>query len=103
MVDNHSSQNATILGIFSEISNSQRFTRYSNTLINYDYKTGNYIGSWDKFYPYLLNSFIEVTRGIRKSSWFFSEQYTELLKKNYDKLAINFTGKNNLKLSNVED
>jgi hypothetical protein len=29
---------------FSEISNSQRFTRFSNPLINYDYKTGNYIG-----------------------------------------------------------
>jgi hypothetical protein len=29
---------------FSEIDNIQRFTRYTNALINYDYKTGNYVG-----------------------------------------------------------
>jgi hypothetical protein len=101
--DKNFNQDLTYLSLFSETSNSQRFVRYSNTLINYDYKTGNYVGIWDKLYPYLINSFIEVTRGIKKSSWFFSEQYIELLKKNYDKLSINFTGKSNLKLSNIED
>jgi hypothetical protein len=30
---------------FSESSNSQRFTRFSTSLINYDYKTGHYIGN----------------------------------------------------------
>lgn len=54
--------------IFSESSQEQRFTRFSNPLINYDYKTGNYIGSWESQYPYLINSFIEVARGIRKPS-----------------------------------
>jgi uncharacterized protein YutD len=30
---------------FSEnIDSSQRFNRFSNALINYDYKTGNYVG-----------------------------------------------------------
>ena len=53
-------------GFFMENSNNQRFTRFSHSLINYDYKTGNYIGNWDKQYPYLVNSFIEVARGIRK-------------------------------------
>jgi hypothetical protein len=86
-----------------EQSNSQRFTRFSHSLINYDYKTGNYIGNWDKQYPYLINSFIEVARGIRKPVWFFSEDYTELLKNNIEKFNITFTSQFNLKLSNVED
>jgi hypothetical protein len=30
---------------FLEKSDSQRFTRFSNPLINYDYKTGHYLGS----------------------------------------------------------
>jgi hypothetical protein len=68
ITDNHSYQNSSYLSSLSEVSDSQRFTRFSNTIINYDYKTGNYIGSWDKFYPYLINSLIEVTRGIKKSS-----------------------------------
>jgi hypothetical protein len=53
---------------YLESSNGQRYNRFSNALINYDYKTGNYIGGWEKQYPYLINSFIEVTRGIRKPS-----------------------------------
>jgi hypothetical protein len=32
-----------------------------------------------------------------------SEKYIELLKNNYNKFSINFTGKEHLKMSNVED
>jgi heme/copper-type cytochrome/quinol oxidase subunit 1 len=101
--DNYNNLQDNALNTFSESSSSQRFTRFNNVLINYDYKTGNYIGNWDKQYPFLINSFIEVARGIRKPSWFFSEQYNELLKKNYDQFFSNFSGKSNLKLSNIED
>lgn len=52
--------------IFMESSSKSRFSRFYNPLINYDYKTGNYIGSWESQYPQLINSFIEVARGIRK-------------------------------------
>ena len=45
-----------------------RFTRFNNALIQYDYKCGNYIGIWDKLYPSLINSYIEVARGVRKPS-----------------------------------
>jgi hypothetical protein len=82
---------------FLETSSSQRFTRFSNVLVNYDYKTGNYIGNWDKQYPFLMLSLIEVASGIRKPSWFFSEQYIELIKKNYDKFFTNFNEKNKFK------
>jgi hypothetical protein len=66
--DNNTTLDSTTLNIFSESSSSQRFTRFNNVLINYDYKTGNYIGNWDKQYPFLITSFIEVARGIRKPS-----------------------------------
>jgi len=50
-----------------------------------------------------MTSLIEVARGIRKPSLFFSEQYTELFKKNYENFIINFAGKSNLKLANIEN
>jgi hypothetical protein len=94
---------APLSSSYSEGSASQRFTRFNNPLINYDYKTGHYVGNWDKQYPYLINSFIEVARGIRKPSWFLSEQYVDLLKSNYSQFYTNFTGKTNLKLVGSED
>jgi len=89
--------------LFLENSSAQRVTRFSNLLVNYDYKTGHYLGTWDKLYPQLMLSFIEVTRGIRKPSWVFSDQYLDLLKQNYSNYFSNFTGKVNLKLANIED
>jgi hypothetical protein len=53
---------------FIESSVSLRFTRFYNPLINYDYKCGHYLMIWDQLYPNLITSFIEVSRGIRKSS-----------------------------------
>jgi hypothetical protein len=82
---------------------SHRALRFSNALIGYDYKTGHYLGSSEKFYPHLILSFIEVARGIRKPSWVFSDQYLDLLNQNYNNYFTNFTGKINLKLASVED
>ncbi len=87
---------------FLENTQNQRFTRFNNLLINYDYKTGHYIGNWDNQYPYLMNSFIEVARGIRKPSWHLSEQYIDLLKSNYNTFFSNFTNKLNLKLNSSD-
>lgn len=50
-----------------ESSEEIRALRYFNPLINYDYKCGHYLGIWDQLYPSLINSFIEVTRGVRKA------------------------------------
>ena len=89
--------------LFIENASSQRATRFSNALVNYDYKTGHYLGEWDKLYPQLTLSFIEVARGIRKPSWAFSDQYADLLKQNYQSFIANFTGKANLQLSGVDN
>ena len=53
---------------FSEKTNFYRFNRFVNSLIEYDYKMGNYIVDWDVKYPYLITTFLEVARGIKKPS-----------------------------------
>jgi len=86
----------------SESSSSFRFTRFNNPLISYDYKCGNYLGIWDQLYPSLITSFIEVARGIRKAPWFYSDQFTDLIKNNYKNFNLKFTTKSKLKLAEVE-
>jgi len=51
-----------------ETPNAVRFTRYSNPLVNYSYKSGHYLGIWDKLYPSLMTSFIEVAKNVVKAS-----------------------------------
>jgi heme/copper-type cytochrome/quinol oxidase subunit 1 len=87
---------------FADNSTSWRFNRYSYPLISYDYKSGNYLSIWDQLYPALSLSFIEVARGIRKAPWFFSDQYTDLLKTNYNTFLNKFTTQLNLKLADID-
>jgi hypothetical protein len=61
-------KNIEILNVYSEASNNQRINRFNNIFINYDYKTGNYLGKWESYYPFLMNSIVEVAKGIRKPS-----------------------------------
>ena len=91
------------LNMYVEGSTSQRITRFNTVFINYDYKTGHYLGNWDSLYPFLMNSFVEVAKGIKKPCWYFSDKYLELCQNNYTKFFSNFTGKANLKLSNSEN
>ena len=51
-----------------ESSSDVRYNRFSNPVISYDYKCGHYMGIWDKLFPSLMVSFIEVARGMRKAS-----------------------------------
>jgi len=50
-----------------EVSNVVRFTRYSNPLIIYTHKSGNYLGVWGALYPSLTASVVEATKGARRS------------------------------------
>lgn len=87
---------------YSESSNF-RFTRFNNALIQYDYKCGNYIGAWEKLYPTLINSFIEVARGVRKPSWLFAEDVTSLLNSNFTNFTTRFVPNTKLELSEAND
>ena len=81
------------------MDSAQRFNRFSNALINYDYKTGNYVGYWEGKYPHLVNIFIEIARGVKKPTWFFSEKYQELMENSFKRFVANYTGKINLRLA----
>lgn len=91
--------------VYSQVESSSNFRNntFLNPIISYDFKCGHYLGIWDKLYPSLMTSFIEQARGIRKSSWIFSDQYQELLKNNYSNYFSNFTSQINLKLSDSEN
>ena len=99
-----SKSNLNTLNMYSENSSSQqRYSRFNTVFVNYDYKTGHYLGNWDSYYPFLMNSFVEVAKGIKKPCWYFSDKYAELCQNNYTKFFSNFTGKSNLKLANQEN
>jgi hypothetical protein len=87
---------------FSENSSEQRFNRFNNTLINYDYKTGNYVGYWENKHPQMVNIFIEIARGAKKPTWFFSDKYQELFEGNFKKFVSSYTGRANLRLASSE-
>ena len=86
-----------------ESSSDVRYNKFSNPVVSYDYKCGHYLGIWDKLYPSLMTSFIEVARGMRKAPWMFSDQYSDLLKANYTRFYTNFTNQLNLKLSDSDN
>ena len=75
-----------------------RFIRFDNPLINYDYKCGNYVGIWDKLYPTMITTFIEVARGIKKPLWAFSEDFTAKLKLNFKLFNDHFTFSTNFNM-----
>jgi hypothetical protein len=99
---NNSVESENISTRYAEIMDNQRISRFNNALINYDYKTGNYVGYWENKYPFLINIFIEIARGNKKPAWFFSEKYQDLFESNYKKFYISYTGKANLKMSSSE-
>jgi hypothetical protein len=72
-------------------------------MVNYDYKCGHYLGIWDQLYPSLMLSFIEVSRGIRKAPWYFSDQYNELFMNMFKNYQVRFVDKLTLQLADVEN
>jgi len=86
-----------------EVSSNFRYQKFSNPIFVYDYKSGNYLTTEDvKAYPSLFTSISEVTKGIRKSSWYFSGPFLE----NFD-LSIsnylNFFSTSNDNVNSIHD
>ena len=101
--NNLKTQSTIETSLMTENSSTGRFTRFSNLMVNYDYKCGHYLGIWDQLYPSLMLSFIEVSRGIRKAPWYFSDQYNELFMNMYKNYQIHFVDKLTLQLADVEN
>ena len=75
---------------------SSRALRFNNPIFKYDYKLGNYLTKdMISNFPNLLVSQTQVTGGIRKSSWYQSFQFLELLNANIQNYINTFTTVNN--------
>lgn len=101
--DNNKTLESEILYSGLENSSYSRSNKFINSYVSYDYKCGNYLGIWDKLYPSLMTSFIEVARGVRKPYWFFSDQYKDLLVNNYKTFLNKFSNQLALKLADPEN
>ena len=74
------SQAASLL---QESIDDQRFMRLTNPVFQYDFKVGNYMpDDVKKMNPHLFNTIKDITTGLRKSSWFTSEDFSRMLKSN---------------------
>jgi len=98
-------KNTELETLYSGLENSSypRSNKFMNSYVSYDYKCGNYLGIWDKLYPSLMTSFIEVARGVRKPNWIFSDQYRDLLISNYKTFVSKFSDQLVLKLADSEN
>lgn len=75
-----------------ESSSSWRFQRSINSVFKYDFKVGNYIpDDTKKLNPHLLMTIKDVTMGIRKPSWFYSFEYSQLLQSLFSTHLLYFT------------
>ena len=71
--------------------NDQRFMRFMNPVFKYDFKVGNYLpDDAKKLNPHLFMTIKDITTGIRKSSWFTSDDYSRLLQANLASHALYF-------------
>jgi hypothetical protein len=66
---------------FAEATDVFRYARAANPIFRYDYKLGNYFTKDDLLTkPFLYTTVTELTGGIRKASWFFSQKFIDLYK-----------------------
>jgi len=70
-----------------------RYQRALNPVFKYDYKLGNYFTKEDTtMTPFMFTTAIDVTGGIRKSSWFFSSKFVELFNNNVQNYLSSYSG-----------
>ena len=86
-----------------ERSNNSRYLRFENPVFKYDYKSGDYfIKIYNNLSSFLIPSIVNLTSGLKTSSWFYSVLTNELndsfLLNNLN--ALNSSIKNNTKNGN---
>lgn len=77
---------------FQESTLDTRFLRLMNPVFRYDFKVGNYMSDdVKKMNPNLFRTIQDVTTGVRKSSWFTSEDFLHLLQASSVNYFFNFS------------
>jgi heme/copper-type cytochrome/quinol oxidase subunit 1 len=79
-----SSVEQSILMSGEEISSTTRRQRNSSPVVGYNFKVGDFYPSTTlKLYPSVFRSVSDVTRGVRRASWYFSPAFYDLWKENF--------------------
>ena len=74
-----------------EQTTDNRFTRAMNCVFKYDFKVGNYLpDDAKKLNPHLFTTISDITTGIKKSSWFTSNDFSRLMQGNMASHALYF-------------
>ena len=82
----------TLSNLFQEKTSEYRFLRLMNPVFKYDFKVGNYMpDDTKKMNPHLFRTIQDLTTGVRKSSWFTSEDFSRLLQSSIVSFLYNFS------------
>ena len=81
-----------VSSLFQEKVTNYRFLRSANPVFKYDFKVGNYMpDDTKKMNPHLFRTIQDLTTGVRKSSWFTSEDFSRLLQSSAVSFLYNFS------------
>jgi hypothetical protein len=76
----------------SENGHDSRFIRNMNPIFKYDFKVGNYMtDEAKKMNPHLFMTIKDITTGLRKSSWFTSADFSNMVQANIASHLLYFT------------
>jgi hypothetical protein len=86
-----------------EVSSFSRRQRASSPVVGYNFKVGDFYPSTTlKFYPSIIRSLSDVTRGVRRAAWYFSPTFNDLLKENFGNYMIKVAHRTNFTATPVK-
>ena len=87
----------------ADSSNTGRFVRFTNPMVEYEYRKGTYFTVWADRFPNLMTSVIELGCNDYFAQWFRNKAFTTLFLEDWKYFTENFTKDfvdNSLDLSN---
>lgn len=93
----------TQLTTFSDTLSSGRFIRFTNPMVEYEYRKGTYFTVWADRFPSLLLSTIELGRNDYFPKWFKSLPFKKLFKKDLDFYITNLTSHKKINYKSLSD
>jgi len=92
LTSSHDSNSVLATGILQEKLSDCRSLRMFNPVFKYDFKVGNYLpDDAKKMNRHLFATIKDLTTGVRKSSWFSSEDFSTLLRSSVASHLLNFS------------
>ena len=98
-----SSSNSTNISLSGEELNSTtRRQRSASPVVGYNFKVGDFYPSTTlKLYPSIFRSLSDVTRGVRRASWFFSPTFYSLWSENFGNYMQKIVHTNNFPVTDA--